>query len=126
MVGLPCCAWNDVAVKKVASMWDEVCFIEEDGDAPLAVKRVCIKTAKPFLIQDMVKVVAQGVEYGVGVHKISNWEPNIMEEGEIESDIPDLSGGEEEDACFEDDANDFIDVENDDKVDERQENSFGM
>ncbi|CAH1442848.1 unnamed protein product [Lactuca virosa] len=99
---------------------------EEDGDAPLAVKRVCIKTGKPFLIQDMIKVVAQGVEYGVVVREISNWEPNIIEEGEIGSDIPDVSGGEEEDACFDDDVNDFIDVENGDKVDEGQENSFSM
>ncbi|CAI9286423.1 unnamed protein product [Lactuca saligna] len=89
----------------------EVCFIEEDGDARLVVKCVCIKAAEPFFIQDMIKVVAQDVEYGVVVHEISNWEPNIMEDGEIGSDIPDLSGGEEEDACFEDDVNDFIDVE---------------
>ncbi|CAH1453112.1 unnamed protein product [Lactuca virosa] len=107
-------------------MWDEVCFIEEDVDVPLAVKRVCIKTGTPFLIQDMIKVVAQGVEYGVVVREISNWEPNIMEDGEIGSDIPDLSGGEEEVACFDDDVNDFIDVENGDKVDEGQENSFSM
>nr|KAJ0208910.1 hypothetical protein LSAT_V11C400195770 [Lactuca sativa] len=69
LVGLACCAWNDVAVKKSASMWGEVCFIEEDEDAPLAVKQV---------------------------------------------------------AYFDDDVNDFIDVENGDKVDEGQENSFSM
>ncbi|CAI9282784.1 unnamed protein product [Lactuca saligna] len=74
----------------------------------------------------MIKVVAQGVEYGMAVHEISNWEPNIKEEGEIGSDIPDLSGGEEEDACFDDNVKDFIDVENGDKVDEGQENSFSM
>nr|KAJ0213406.1 hypothetical protein LSAT_V11C400215910 [Lactuca sativa] len=118
LVGLPCCAWNDVA--------GEVCFIEDDGDAPLAVKRVCIKTGKPFLIQDMIKVVAQGVEYEVVVREIANWEPNIMKEGEIGSDIPDLLGGEEEAACFDDDVNEFINVENDDKVDEGHENSFRM
>ncbi|CAH1415487.1 unnamed protein product [Lactuca virosa] len=126
LVGLPCCAWNDVAVKKLASMWGDVCFIEEDRDAPLAVKRVCIKTGKPSLIHDMIKVVAQGVEYGVVVREISNWEPNIMVEGEIGSDILDLSGGEEEDAYFDDDVNDIIDVENGDRVDEGQENSFSM
>ncbi|CAH1449455.1 unnamed protein product [Lactuca virosa] len=97
LVGLPCCAWNDVAVKKLATMWGEVCFLEEVGDTPLAVKRVCIKTGKPSLIHDMIKVVAQGVEYGVVVRVISNWEPDIMEEGEIE---------------------------NGDKVDEGQEESF--
>ncbi|CAH1415856.1 unnamed protein product [Lactuca virosa] len=75
-------------------MWGEVCFIEEDGDTLLAVKRVCIKTGKPSLIHDMIKLVAQGVEYGVVMREISNWEPDIMEEGEIGSDILDLSGGE--------------------------------
>ncbi|CAH1423185.1 unnamed protein product [Lactuca virosa] len=47
----------------------------------------------------MIKVVAQGVEYGVVVREISNWELDIMEEGEIEN-------------C--------------DKVDEGQEKSFSM
>ncbi|CAH1435946.1 unnamed protein product [Lactuca virosa] len=41
MLGLPCCAWNDAAVKKIANMWGDVCFLEEDENAPLAVKRVC-------------------------------------------------------------------------------------
>ncbi|CAI9288683.1 unnamed protein product [Lactuca saligna] len=49
-----------------------------------------------------------------------------MEEGEIGSDISNLSGGEEENSCFNDDVNAFIDVENSDKVDEGQENSFSM
>ncbi|CAH1416827.1 unnamed protein product [Lactuca virosa] len=65
LVSLPCCAWNDVAVKKLATKWGDVCFLEEDGDDSLAVKRVCIKTGKPSLIHDMNKVVAQGIEYGV-------------------------------------------------------------
>ncbi|CAI9281949.1 unnamed protein product [Lactuca saligna] len=98
----------------------------DDGDAPLAVKGVCIKTGKPFFIQDTIKVVAQGVEYGVVVCEISKLGTEIMEEGEIGSDIPDLSGGEEEVACFDDDVNDFINLYNDYKVDEGHENSFRM
>ncbi|CAI9303836.1 unnamed protein product [Lactuca saligna] len=60
MIGLPCCAWNDDVVSKVASMWGDVCFLDDDGDASLAIKRACIKTYKPGLIHETVKVVAQG------------------------------------------------------------------
>ncbi|CAH1448082.1 unnamed protein product [Lactuca virosa] len=82
MIGLPCCAWNKDVVSKVANMWGDVCFLDDDGDAPLAIKRACIKTSKPTLIHETVKVVAQGIEYDVAVREISNWEPDILEEGE--------------------------------------------
>ncbi|CAH1442237.1 unnamed protein product [Lactuca virosa] len=105
MIGLPCCAWNEDVVSKVTSMWGDVCFLDDDGDAPLAIMRACIKTSKLALIHETVKVVAQGIEYDVAVREISNWEPDILEEGEVGSDIPDLSDEEEpkdffgEDTC---------------------------
>ena len=34
MIGLPCCAWNEDVVSKVGSMWDDVCFLDDNGDAP--------------------------------------------------------------------------------------------
>ncbi|CAH1423770.1 unnamed protein product [Lactuca virosa] len=96
-------------------------------EMPLWRLNVCILRGKPYLIHDMIKVVVQGVEYGMVVREISNWEPDIMEEREIGSDISDLSwGGGREDAYFDDDVNDIIDVDNGDKVDEGQEKSFSM
>lgn len=50
------------------------------------------KTGKLSLIDDMIKVVAQGVEYGVVVYEISNWEPYITEDGQIDSAILNLLG----------------------------------
>ncbi|CAI9292288.1 unnamed protein product [Lactuca saligna] len=105
MIGLPCCAWNDDVVSKVARMWGDVCFLDDDVDAPLAIKRACIKTSKLDLIHETVKLVAQGIEYDVVVREISNWGSNILEEWEVGLDIPDLSDEEEpkdffgEDTC---------------------------
>ena len=90
MLGLPCCAWNDVVVKKIANMQGDIFFLEEYENAPLAVKCVCIKTVKSSLIHDKIRVVAQGIEYVVIVREISNWEPNMMKKGDIDSNIPDL------------------------------------
>ncbi|XP_023758756.1 uncharacterized protein LOC111907189 [Lactuca sativa] len=41
MIGLPCCAWNEDVVSMVASMCSNVCFLDDDGDDPLAMKRLC-------------------------------------------------------------------------------------
>lgn len=75
ILGLPCCAWNDDVVSKVVKLWGEVCFLEEDNEAPLAVKRVCIKTLKPSIIHDKIKVIIQGINYDIGARELSNWEP---------------------------------------------------
>ncbi|CAH1421340.1 unnamed protein product [Lactuca virosa] len=105
-------------------MWGDVCFLEEDENAPLAVKRMCIKTVKSSLIHDKIRVVAQGIEYVVTVREISNWEPDMMEEGYIDSDIPDLSGDEEEDVCFDEDEIEGLKVKDGEKVDEGHGDSF--
>ncbi|CAH1413153.1 unnamed protein product [Lactuca virosa] len=110
MIGLPCCAWNEDAISKVASMWGDVCFLDDDGDTPLAIKRACIKTSKPALIHETVKVVAQGIEYDLAFREISNWEPDILEEGEVGSDIPDLSDEEEPKDFF---GEDMCDIQKD-------------
>lgn len=78
ILGLSCCAWNDVAMNKVAGLWGDMCFLEGDIQAPLAVKRVCIKTLKPILIHEKISVIIQGISYELVVRELSNWEPNIV------------------------------------------------
>ncbi|KAI3708615.1 hypothetical protein L2E82_37914 [Cichorium intybus] len=69
----------------------EVCFFEEDDEAAMAVRRVCIKTTKMPLIFDKMKVVAQGIEYEVVVKELSNWEPEIFVEEECnQQEIPSI------------------------------------
>ena len=77
------------------------CFLEEDSEAPLAMKQVCIKTLKPSLIQDKVKLVIQGIKYIIGVCELSNWELEIIDSGEsLDSDIPSLLGESDDEICF--------------------------
>ncbi|KAL4585631.1 hypothetical protein LXL04_010254 [Taraxacum kok-saghyz] len=93
--GLPCCAWNDVAMKKVVATRGDVCFMEEDDAAPLAVKQVCIKTKISSLIQESLKLLAQGIEYEVSIRELYNWEPEFMtKEASLDHEIPNLSGFE--------------------------------
>ncbi|CAH1454415.1 unnamed protein product [Lactuca virosa] len=104
ILGLPCCAWNDSAVNKVAGIWGEVCFLDDDNQAPLAIKRVCIKTAQPLLIQDKLSLVVQGIKYDVVVRELSNWEPDILcNEDALDCDLPSLASDSEKDV------NDFDD-----------------
>lgn len=100
LMGLPCCAWNDGDVLKVANIWG-VCFLEEDSEAPLAMKQVCIKTLKPSLIQDKVKLAVQGIEDIIGVCELSNWQLEIIDSGDsLDSDIPSLLGESDDENCF--------------------------
>ncbi|CAH1426155.1 unnamed protein product [Lactuca virosa] len=104
ILGLPCCAWNDNAVNKVAGIWGEVCFLDDDNQAPLATKRACIKTAQPSLIQDKLSLVVQGIKYDVVVRELSNWEPDMLcNEDDLSCDIPSLANDSDKDV------NDFDD-----------------
>lgn len=71
-LGIPCCAWSDIAVSVVVGHWGDVCFLEDDIQASLSVKRVCIKTIKPNLIHDKLMVVVQGISYELVVRELSN------------------------------------------------------
>lgn len=94
--GLPCCAWNDGVVNKVTEIWGEVCFLDDDNQAPLSIKRVCIKETKPSLIHDKLSLVVQGILYDVVARELSNWEPNIFSKEEaLDCDLPSLSGDSE-------------------------------
>nr|KAJ0210828.1 hypothetical protein LSAT_V11C400171530 [Lactuca sativa] len=135
ILGLPCCTRNDSAVNKVACIWGELCFLDDDNQAPLAIKRVCIKTAQPSLIQDKLSLVVQGIKYDVVVRELLNWEPNILcNEDAIDCDLPSLTSD------LKKDVNDFddgvaeeegemtpkgklksIDMENDNSIDIEQE-----
>ena len=116
-------------------MWGEVCFLEDDNQDPLVIKRVCIKTAQPSLIQDKLSLVVQGIKYDVVVRELLNWEPNILcNEDAIDCDLPSLTSD------LKKDVNDFddgvaeeegemtpkgklksIDMENDNSIDIEQE-----
>lgn len=92
IMGLPCYVWNDAAISKVASLWGEICFLEEDNLAPMAVKRVCIKYSKPSLIHAVLNVKVQRMQYEAVVWELSNWEPNILHgKKDLDWDIPHLS-----------------------------------
>ncbi|CAH1446166.1 unnamed protein product [Lactuca virosa] len=96
ILGLLCCAWNDNAVNKVAGIWGEVCFLDDDNQAPLAIKRVCIETAQSSLIQEKLSLEAQGINYTVVVKELSNWEPDILcNEDALNYDIPSLASDSE-------------------------------
>ncbi|CAH1452447.1 unnamed protein product [Lactuca virosa] len=57
ILGLPCCAWNVVAVNKVARLWGGICFLEDDLLDPLAVKRACIETVRTSLNNETICIV---------------------------------------------------------------------
>ncbi|CAH1435649.1 unnamed protein product [Lactuca virosa] len=101
LLGFPCCPWNDAAVSKIAKTWGDVCFLEEDDEAPLDIQRVCIKTVKPSLIREKIKFVAHGIEYAVVARELSNSEPDILEKGaNLGQEIQSFSGDSEDDDYF--------------------------
>ncbi|CAH1433075.1 unnamed protein product [Lactuca virosa] len=121
ILGLPCCAWNNVDVSKLAGRWGDVCFLEDDIQAPLAVKRICIKTLKPSLIHDKISVVVLGISYELVVRELANWEPDIVCNDDIlDREMPNLSGDSdnEELECDVNDGEYTLVGNNQDNVDE--------
>lgn len=76
--GLPYCAWNNVVVKKVAGLWGDVYFLEEDIQDLLVVKRVFIKSLKPSLTHDRISMVVEGINYKLVIRELSNLEPDTV------------------------------------------------
>ncbi|CAI9276867.1 unnamed protein product [Lactuca saligna] len=99
-MGLNCCVWNDVAVSKIAKLWGDICFLKKYNEPPLALKKVCIKTLKQYLIQEKIKLVVKEIEYDIGVRELSNSELEIIDSREtLDCYIPKISG-ESDDKIF--------------------------
>lgn len=88
ILGFPCVAWNDVAVNKVERLWGEVCFLEDDIQAPLVVKIVCIKTLKPSLIHEKINIVAQGINYELVGRELMDI---VCNDEPLDSEMPHIS-----------------------------------
>ncbi|CAH1448116.1 unnamed protein product [Lactuca virosa] len=85
---------------KVATIFGEVLFLDDDENETVAIGRVCIKTKDMVKIDGKVQVDINGMEFIVSVSETANWTPSIghsNHEGEdidtsSESDQSNLDG----------------------------------
>nr|GEX52683.1 RNA-directed DNA polymerase, eukaryota, reverse transcriptase zinc-binding domain protein [Tanacetum cinerariifolium] len=75
--GLPLNAWNSKAFKKVAGIWGEPLFVDEDSYDNVAMGRVCIKSKIHGQISETCKVVIHDKAHSVWVKEFAGWVPDI-------------------------------------------------
>ncbi|PWA67905.1 hypothetical protein CTI12_AA244900 [Artemisia annua] len=78
---LPLCAWNSCVFKKIATLWGEVLFADEDESNSLSIGKVCVKTGNMSAIQEPVSVDIEGKKYEIFVKEMATWEPEVGKEG---------------------------------------------
>ncbi|PWA89117.1 hypothetical protein CTI12_AA114520 [Artemisia annua] len=74
--GLPLSAWTSNAFKKVAGIWGDPLFVDEDQNEQLANGRVCIKTKIHESISDVCSVSINNENYRVRVKEFAGWVPD--------------------------------------------------
>ncbi|GJZ44469.1 RNA-directed DNA polymerase, eukaryota [Tanacetum coccineum] len=77
--GLPLNAWTTKAYKKIAGIWGEPLFVDEDPHDNVAMGRVCIKTKIQGHIIETCKVMIHGKAHSVWVKEFAGWVPDIKD-----------------------------------------------
>ncbi|GKA14061.1 RNA-directed DNA polymerase, eukaryota, reverse transcriptase zinc-binding domain protein [Tanacetum coccineum] len=75
--GLPLNAWTTKAYKKIACIWGEPLFVDEDPHDNVAMGRVCIRTKIQGHITETCKVVIHGQSHNARVKEFAGWVPDI-------------------------------------------------
>ncbi|GJY70811.1 RNA-directed DNA polymerase, eukaryota [Tanacetum coccineum] len=95
---LPLQAWTINAFKKIASVWGEPMFVDEDPNENMATGRVCIKTKVSGAISEVCSVVIQNITHHVHVKEFAGWYPDIDVASSVVSDtVKDLNSDNESD-----------------------------
>ncbi|KAL4562124.1 hypothetical protein LXL04_034318 [Taraxacum kok-saghyz] len=65
ILSLPICAWNPCMFKKVAAIWGEVAFSDDNESNCMSVGKVCVKTKVMEFLNEVVVVEIGGKSYSV-------------------------------------------------------------
>ncbi|GJR72968.1 RNA-directed DNA polymerase, eukaryota, reverse transcriptase zinc-binding domain protein [Tanacetum coccineum] len=116
---LPLCAWGFAAFKKVASIFGNFLFFENEQIIGICTGRVCVVTKCHQLISEKVIVKISRENFEVHVQEIRIWSINILDDSldsqTSEDDNEDTKIDRHEDVNSVDDVDELINDLNDDK-----------
>ncbi|GJV30473.1 RNA-directed DNA polymerase, eukaryota [Tanacetum coccineum] len=113
---LPLCAWNSCVFKKIATLWGEVLFADEDESNSLEIGKVYVKTANMAAIQEPVLVDIEGKKYKEDEHEF-----NLEQESDCGEYVPNTFNESNKDMIHvEKDTN--VGRDSDEKVEGEQDN----
>ncbi|PWA93439.1 hypothetical protein CTI12_AA070330 [Artemisia annua] len=96
ITGLPLHAWTTNAFKKIASVWGEPMFVDEDTNENMATGRVCIKTKVSGAISEVCSVVIKDITHQVHVKEFAGWSPDIDVASVVFDKVNDLDSTDNE------------------------------
>ncbi|PWA43051.1 hypothetical protein CTI12_AA538570 [Artemisia annua] len=117
--GMPLCAWSMVEYKKVASMYGNILFSDDELEEHRSSGKICVCSKSKGPINETRTVIVDGKEYEISVREIADWWHDIQQ---IKEGVGSSSQVEEEDSDEEMDS--FDTSENEDKVPTNQENDI--
>ncbi|KAI3818296.1 hypothetical protein L1987_12100 [Smallanthus sonchifolius] len=90
--------WVLKSFSKVAALWGDVLFLDEDLDDCLSSGRVCIRTNETNVIRENVSVNIKEKMYHVRVNEFASWVPSFNKIEEFESNDEGSSNNGDEDS----------------------------
>ncbi|GJY85006.1 RNA-directed DNA polymerase, eukaryota [Tanacetum coccineum] len=95
--GLPLNAWTPKAFKKIACIWGEPLFVDDDPNDNVAMGRVCIRTTIHGQINETCKVMIHGQSHNVRVKEFAGWVPDIEAMDSLSEKKSDIGMQDEQD-----------------------------
>ncbi|GJY84702.1 RNA-directed DNA polymerase, eukaryota [Tanacetum coccineum] len=78
--GIPLSAWSSESLKKVAGLWGEVDYLDEEEEDNCYSARICIESSNTEIIMEMLEVDVEGRKYDVRVKEVIGWMPSFKKE----------------------------------------------
>ncbi|GJV80372.1 hypothetical protein Tco_1516242 [Tanacetum coccineum] len=95
--GLPLNAWTPKAFKKIAYIWGEPLFVDDDPHENVAMDRVCIRTKIQGQINETCKVMIHGQTHNARVKEFACWVPDIEAMDSLSGKKSDMGMSDEQD-----------------------------
>ncbi|GKA61011.1 RNA-directed DNA polymerase, eukaryota [Tanacetum coccineum] len=95
--GLPLNAWTPKAFKKIACIWGEPLFVDDDPHENVAMGRVCIRTKIQGQINETCKVMIHGQTHNARVKEFAGWVPDIEAMDSLSGKKSDMGMSDEQD-----------------------------
>ncbi|GJS13276.1 nucleotide-binding alpha-beta plait domain-containing protein [Tanacetum coccineum] len=111
--GVPLKAWTTNTFSKIISKWGELIYKDDKEESCFHRKRVCIKTKMMGNIFKSFKIIAKGKIFWILAKEVIGWNPDFMEEEDLQSDSDNATLHSESDineipeTVFENDKEDF-------------------
>lgn len=85
--GIPFVAWSVDTIKRVARIWGDVVYMDDEHEDNVYSSRVCVESLKKGIVMENVEVDVEGKRYEVRVREVTGWIPSFKKEVDTSQEV---------------------------------------